>query len=151
MSDELDLKVLQLELAQLRKEIERLDKEKFPHGNKLQRYLFQIFFSLMFVAAMFQWLAMFGYQTVHGKFFYANVEATLRAGDVRIEDRDNPDSEYGHFGFSGGRPDISLVGGEKGSVDIDAEAIRLEGKRGILILELNEKGEPVLRSIPAKK
>lgn len=32
MADELDIKLVQLEIAQLRKEIERLDKQKSPRA-----------------------------------------------------------------------------------------------------------------------
>ena len=81
----------------------------------------------------------------------------------RIEDQDNSEN-WGTITNDNNGPNISMRAGTKRRLDVDCRGLQLEdygnsvkvepnvlqleNERGTLILELNEKGEPVLRSVP---
>jgi len=147
MADDLDLRMIQLELAQLRKEMERLDKQKFPKG-RYQMILFSVLYALLVPMIVHFWapdLGLTGYNS--GRFSSVDVKGAVDAERIRFEDNSRKGVEtHGHI--TPDRPYISLRSSEGEAIDIDANRILLEGKRGELIIELNEKGEPVLRSVP---
>ncbi len=156
------------EIAELQRTVRRLETEldqvlagKLPRQNPWQRGLlsFAIFWALF--AGVSHFIGAFGYSYWTGYFY------TVRASSLRLEEdwdgtncradlvlyRDHPtlrmDGGHGNTVDIDSR-EIRLKGAD-GSASMDPEKITLQGKRGTLILELGDEGEPVLRSIPAKK
>lgn len=100
---------------------------------------------------------MFGFYPISATMFFVKArsitsESSIEAREFELRDTDYRDA--GRFGYmTGGKmhPKIAIEGKDAESFEVSGRYLRLESDRGTVILELNEKGEPVLRSIPAKK
>ena len=145
MADDLELTELRLEVKLLRGEIERL-KEKSSHMSRL-RIAFAFLFALSIPMVVAYWAPKLGMGPDSGKFSSVDVNGTVNLERIRLEDNSRMGVET-RGAIETDRPNIRLRSSEGEAINIDADRISLEGKRGELILELNEKGEPVLRSVP---
>lgn len=155
MADELDLKELRLEVQQLKKEVARLDKQKLQRGFGALVGMHGMLWAVTLPIIASYWVPMLGFGRPDGRFSSVQVEGNVNAaGPVRAEsiylkDVSGAHRTSGMINVFGPRIALSSEDGE--TIRVEPDGIRLESERGTLILELNEKGEPVLRSIPAKK
>lgn len=159
------------EIIELRKTVERLEKEI----NRLDERKFPVRGWLGYVQGAALGIAFFGTFGVAANYFapdfglrppFHGSFGSVEAHTVRIEDYDEPENR-GYIAIDATGPKISLRALKDKSVDVDSRKLRLEdgvdsvgldsrvlrmeSERGTLILELNEKGEPVIRSIPRQK
>jgi hypothetical protein len=155
MADELDLKELRLEVQQLKMEIARLDKQKLPRRFGTLVGMHGMLWALALPIVVSYWVPMLGFGRPDGRFSSVQVEGQLNAdGQVRAEsiylkDDSGEHKTFGMINEFG--PGIALSSENGEAIRVEPDGITLKSERGTLILELNEKGEPVLRSIPKKR
>ncbi len=155
MADELDLKEMRLEVQQLKTEIARLEKQKLPRGFGNLVGMHGLLWAVTLPIVISYWVPMLGFGRPDARFSSVQVEGnvdaagTVRSESIYLRDASGPHKTSGMINVLG--PGVVLSSEDGEMIRVEPDGIRMESERGTLILELNEKGEPVLRSIPAKK
>jgi hypothetical protein len=112
----------------LDKEIERLNKEKFPYGTGVRRYLFSLLSGVALMGGLFYAMAYVGLPSSSPRGYH-----TLSAENLSLYDRSDV-SGIGSIRVD--RPEITLSDGKDRLVSITPDGLQLRGEHGAFEVDL---------------